>query len=61
MLQVWAWDGITAQSAVIPEEFSNNFKEEDLLEILRSELKIDNFYTRRNSDNFTFINFGFDN
>lgn len=61
MLQVWAWDGMTAQSAIIPEAFSKHLEEEALIELLRSELKIDDSYTRRNTESYTFINFGFNN
>ena len=59
LLQVWAWDGLTACSAVIPHEFSSNYNEDGLLEILRKEVKIDDSYTLTNDNKFTFINFAF--
>lgn len=59
LFQLWAWDGVTACSAVIPKEFTRNFKESELISILRQEVKIDDSYTLKNSGNYTFVNYGF--
>jgi hypothetical protein len=59
MLQVWACDGTTACSAVIPEYFTKELGESELLNKLRKCLKIDNEYTLKCTNQYTFINYGF--
>ena len=59
LLQVWAWDGMTACSAVVPDSFAEDLGEIELLKKLRTAVKIDSGYTFKKSDHYTFVNFGF--
>lgn len=59
LLQVWACDGTTACSAVIPQDLTSGITEEDLIEKLRTRLRIDNGYTFRKNEGFVFVNYGF--
>ena len=59
LFQVWACDGTTACSAVVPESYTESLGEAELLNRLRTGFKIDNGYTLKRSENYTFVNFGF--
>lgn len=59
LLQVWAWDGLTACSAVIPNQFSDQMADQDLVDKLRASLLIGNDYTIGKCESHTFVNFGF--
>lgn len=59
LLQVWAWDGLTACSAVIPKEFLDSINNDELVSKLRKEINIDSSYTIYDAEKYTFINYAF--
>ena len=58
-LDIWLWDGIMGASAIMPNSFVSHLGDDELVEIVRTEVHIHDGYTVKRSSDFTFINFGF--
>ena len=60
LLEMWTWDGITAQSAVLYEDQLKNYSDADLIDKLNDHIEIGEKYTVvRSKDGFAFVNYNF--
>ncbi|WP_319760593.1 hypothetical protein [Maridesulfovibrio sp.] len=59
LLELWSWDGIIGQSAILIEEQVAGREKPEIIELISSEISLGSNYTTSKESGFIFINYGF--